>query len=240
MEDVMAFLKNEALRCGISLDDEAVDRFMAYKDMLIEWNERINLTSITDDMGIIIKHFIDSLLCYSTGVIRPDARLMDIGTGAGFPGLALKIAFPSLKVCLMDSVQKKLNFLDYVIKALSLADVELIWGRAEDYAGKKGYREAFDVVTARALASLPVLAEYCLPFAKLGGYVLCMKGPDVDDELSKAGKAVSLMGGRLSDVMRAELPMSGGERRIVVLNKVTRTPAAYPRRAGIPSKKPIM
>lgn len=240
MEDVRGFLKNEALKCGISLDDEAVDGFMAYKDMLIEWNERINLTSITNDMGIIIKHFIDSLLCYSTGVIRPDARLMDIGTGAGFPGLALKIAFPSLKVCLMDSVQKKLNFLDNVIKALSLEDVELIWGRAEDYACKKGYRETFDVVTARAVASLPVLAEYCLPFAKVGGYVLCMKGPDVDGELMKADKAIKLMGGRLGDVLRAELPMSGGDRRIVVLNKVTRTPAAYPRRAGIPSKKPIM
>jgi len=239
MENIREFLHEEAARFGVQLDDTALDKFMLYKDMLKEWNERINLTAITDDEGIVVKHFLDSLLCFKTGAIKPGGKLMDIGNGAGLPGLALKIAEPSLTVYLMDSVRKKLKFIEEAVKALQLDGVELLWGRAEDYGTKKEYREVFDAVTARAVAALPVLAEYCLPFVKIGGHALCMKGPDVDEELAASQKAVKTLGGNIKDVLRAELPYSGGSRCIVVIEKTKLTPASYPRKAGIPAKKPI-
>lgn len=240
MSDLKQFLLDAAKEYGIVLDDETAEKFLIYKDMLSDWNRRINLTAITDDEGIIIKHFIDSLLCWNSGVMHNNCRLIDIGTGAGFPGLALKLAFPWLKVWLLDSVRKKLLFLEDVIKTLSLSDVELIWGRAEDYGKKASFRESFDVVTARAVAALPVLAEYCLPFAKIGGHVLCMKGPEVQQELSASEKAVQLLGGEVKDVLHLSLPASSGDRHIVVLNKIKPTPAAYPRKPGVPAKKPII
>lgn len=234
----LSLLKNEALKYNIELSDEKLNKFSLYAKLLVEWNEKINLTAITDEEGITIKHFLDSLSVFQ--VIPDDAKtVIDVGTGAGFPGIPMKIADENLKVTLLDSLAKRVNFLNDVISTLSLKGIEAFHGRAEDYGIKKDFREQFDLAIARAVAALPVLLEYCLPFVKVGGTFIAMKGPDIEEELKESEKALSVLGGEIVNVKEFMLFNSDNKRCIVMIKKYRHTPSAYPRKSGKPTKSPI-
>lgn len=213
--------------------------FELYKKELLLWNKRINLTSITDEKEVEVKHFLDSLSIAQAVDLTNPLRVIDIGTGAGFPGIPIKIVFPNIKLTLLESVQKKVNFLEHIIKILDLKEVEALWGRAEDFGQKKEYREAFDVSVSRAVAELRILAEYCLPFVRIGGLFVAQKEEKVEEELDSAQKAISTLGGKLKEVIKVKLPLSEITHSLVVIEKVSKTPEKYPRRAGMPKKKPL-
>jgi len=236
--EYLALLKNEAEKFNIKLSDKKLDKFSTYAKLLIEWNEKINLTAITDEEGITIKHFLDSLSVFQ---VMPEnaATVIDVGTGAGFPGVPMKIADDKLKVTLLDSLAKRVNFLEEVLKRLSLKDIEVFHGRAEDFGIKKDFREQFDIAVARAVAALPVLLEYCLPFVKLGGTFIAMKGPDIKEELKESQKALKVLGGEIVDVREFTLYNSENKRCIVMIKKYRQTPSNYPRKSGKPTKSPI-
>lgn len=223
---------------GIALSKEKQEQFKAYTRLLVEWNERINLTAITEEREIIIKHYLDSL---SLGgmVSLKGKTLIDVGTGAGLPGIPLKILEEGLAVTLLDSLEKRVKFLNEVINGLSLAGIRAVHGRAEDYGVKPDFREKYDYAVARAVADLSVLCEYCLPFVKTGGLFIAMKGPSVEKELEEAQKAISVLGGRLEDMRKLVLPFSDYERSVVMIRKCRQTPAGYPRKSGKPTKSPI-
>ncbi|NMA65672.1 MAG: 16S rRNA (guanine(527)-N(7))-methyltransferase RsmG [Clostridiaceae bacterium] len=237
-EKYLTLLKNEAKKYNIELSEEKQNKFSMYADLLVKWNEKINLTAITDEEGITIKHFLDSLSIFSA---MPEniKTVIDVGTGAGFPGIPMKIADDDLKVTLLDSLAKRVNFLNEVCDALSLKNIRAFHGRAEDFGADKNYREQFDIATARAVAALPVLLEYCLPFVKVGGYFIAMKGPDVDEELKESKKALIVLGGEIIDVKKFMLYNSDNERCIVMIKKYRHTPPKYPRKSGKPTKSPI-
>ncbi len=233
----------ELLRSGaeefkIELTEEMLDKFSMYARLLVEWNEKMNLTAITDEEGIVIKHFLDSLSLFS---VLPEStkKLIDVGTGAGFPGIPLSIANNSFNITLLDSLAKRVNFLNEVCNTLELNNIEAIHGRAEDYGVKKEYREKYDIATARAVAALPVLLEYCLPFVKKGGMFIAMKGPDIKEEIKESKKALDVLGGEIEEVRTFTLPNSGNERCIVMIKKYRHTPSIYPRKSGKPTKLPI-
>ena len=243
-EGVAPVLEEHLPEICVPLSAEEIHSFQIYASMLREKNKVMNLTAVDDDNGIAMKHFIDSLtLC---PYIRKEEEkagkealsLADIGTGAGFPGLPLKISMPELQVTLMDSLAKRLGFLKEVCDALSLEGVDLVHVRAEDGGRDKKYRERFDIVTARAVAALPVLAEYCLPFVKTGGVFLAMKG-HAEDEIKGAAKAIALLGGTIEKTDTFRLPGTDMDRTIIVVRKIRPTPARFPRKAGLPSKEPL-
>lgn len=211
---------------------------MQYEKLLLEWNQKFNLTAITDTDEIRLKHFYDSLTCLKA-IQDENASLIDIGCGAGFPGIPLKIALPDIKLVLMDSVRKKTDFCAKVAAKLGLDNVSTIHARVEELGKDPGHREKYDWVVARAVAALPVLAEYLLPLVHVGGYALAQKGANITEELSKAKNAVAELGGQVSQVMEFELPQSGEKRSLVVIEKIRTTPAKYPRKPGMPSKKPL-
>jgi 16S rRNA (guanine527-N7)-methyltransferase len=219
---------------NIAYSDKTLDRFVLYKDLLLKWNEKFNLTAITDEDGIAVKHFIDSLTIYK--YVANKESLADIGTGAGFPGLPLKIAGYEGELVLVDSLKKRLGFLDEVINELGLINCSTVHSRAED-AGRGELREAFDVVTARAVAYLPVLSEYCLPLVKKGGTFIAMKGPEAEQELKDSSRAIEQLGAQIEKI--EELQIEDLERRIIIIKKVRKTPPIYPRKAGIPKKNPL-
>lgn len=236
--EYLALLKNEAEKFNIKLSDKKLDKFSTYAKLLIEWNEKINLTAITDEEGITIKHFLDSLSVFQ---VMPEnaATVIDVGTGAGFPGVPMKIADDKLKVTLLDSLAKRVNFLEEVLKRLSLKDIEAFHGRAEDFGIKKDFREQFDIAVARAVAALPVLLEYCLPFVKVDGTFIAMKGFDIKEELKESQKALKVLGGEIVDVREFTLYNSENKRCIVMIKKYRQTPSNYPRKSGKPTKSPI-
>jgi 16S rRNA (guanine527-N7)-methyltransferase len=222
---------------GLELSDEQLAQFQIYADELRRWNERVNLTAISDPEGIVVRHFLDALRC---GLVWGDnpGTLIDIGTGAGFPGLPLKLLRPSLALTLVESVGKKAAFLEHVASLLGLAQVTVIVGRAEAVGRDPRHRERYDVATARAVADLRVLAEYCLPLCRVGGRFLAPKGERVADELQQAGGAIGLLGGEVLEVAPVSLP--GVEpRTIVVVEKRAATPLAYPRAVGVPARRPL-
>lgn len=221
----------------MNLNDNQVEMFNKYMELLLEWNEKINLTAITEKNDIVLKHFIDSLTILK--YIKDEDKIIDIGTGAGFPGIPVKIANPTVKVTLMDSLNKRVLFLDDVIDKLNLKDIEAIHSRAEDLAKEKKYRESYDVVTSRAVANLSTLLEYMLPFAKVGGICICMKGPNVEEELKNAKNAVSILGGKIEKIDNFVLPNSDIERNIIIIKKIKHTDYKYPRNAGTPAKEPL-
>lgn len=241
MEDNISLenlLKLGAKEFLLELNDAQVEKLLKYKDILKEWNEKINLTAIEEDKDIIIKHFIDSL-SIAQYLENKKIKMIDIGTGAGFPGVPVKIAYPDIDITLLDSLDKRLKFLNEVIKMLNIEGIRTIHGRAEDYGINREYREKYDIAVARAVATLPVLLEYCLPFVKTGGRFIAMKGSNLE-EVGASKKALDILGGEIEQVKELVLPFSDIKRNIVIVRKLRQTPTRYPRKAGKPAKEPIV
>jgi 16S rRNA (guanine527-N7)-methyltransferase len=239
---VMDLLQSGAARLGLALTDKQLDLFETYYRHLISWNQQVNLTTITGYDTVQSRHFLDSLtvaLAFDS-LTHKGTRLLDVGAGAGFPGLPLGIAFPEIRVTLLEATGKKVEFLRHVISALNLNNVSVINGRAEEIAHQPVYREQFDIVTARALAELPALLELTLPFCRLRGRIIAQKKGPLDVELASATKALAVLGGKLSDVKMVTLPELPDERCLVIVEKVAPTPPKYPRRPGMPAKKPLI
>ena len=228
---------------SITLSGEQKQQFLTYYEYLVEKNKVMNLTAITEYEEVITKHFLDSLAVVKTSCFKSEKlagkRLIDIGTGAGFPGIPLKIAFPELEILLLDSLNKRINFLNEVTEMLGLTKINTVHVRAEDYAKQKGYRESFDFCLSRAVANLSTLSEYCIPFVKPGGCFISYKSGSVDQELIQAEKAVKILGGQREEVVRFSLADTDMDRSFVVIRKAKPTPKKYPRKAGLPSKEPL-
>jgi 16S rRNA (guanine527-N7)-methyltransferase len=237
----MQSLVSGAQAIGLSLNKVQMEQFEVYYHELVEWNSRINLTAIIDIENVQVKHFLDSLTLMPVIKERKsgDCRIIDVGSGAGFPGIPLKIAVPDIKITLLEATAKKVLFLEYIIKELELADVEVINGRAEEAAQKPEYRERFDVAVSRAVAELAVLAELTLPFCKTGGCVIAQKKGDIQLEIEQSLKAVEMLGGRLTKVEKIELEGLNDERYLIVIDKIKAAPGKYPRRPGMPEKRPL-
>ena len=228
-------MRYEDLQDYANLSNEQIEDFKSYYKLLIEWNEKINLTAITEEEEVITKHFADSLSIIN--YIPDNSKVIDVGTGAGFPGVPLKIANESLQITLLDSLNKRLLFLDEVIKEIDLKDIKTIHGRAEEIAHNKDYREQYDIAVCRAVAKLNVLAEYMLPYLKVGGTFICMKGPNINEEIESSMKAIKLLGGRIEKIESFELEEN--QRNIIIIKKEKNSPKNFPRKAGTPSKSPI-
>ncbi|OPX04191.1 16S rRNA (guanine(527)-N(7))-methyltransferase RsmG [Geobacillus sp. LEMMY01] len=224
---------------GIPLSSRALAQFERYYELLVEWNEKMNLTAITDKPGVYVKHFFDSVSPAFYYDFSAPLALCDVGSGAGFPSLPLKICFPHLRVSIVDSLQKRIRFLEHLTAELGLADVALYHERAETFARQKGMRESFDIVTARAVARMPVLAELCLPLVKMGGTFIAMKAASAPEELKEGNKAISVLGGEVTATETFTLPFDEGERTIIFIQKMRKTPNQYPRKPGTPNKQPI-
>ncbi len=234
----MSILAKHAREFGIELSSAQLDAFELYQRDLVTWNQRVNLTAITARDEIIVKHFLDSL---SVALVLPalTVSLIDIGSGAGFPGVPLKIAFPAIRVTLLEATGKKIEFLKHIITQLALSDTRAIHGRAEELSRDAAHREKYDVAVGRAIAELPTLVEYAVPLVRVGGVFIAQKGVNVDEEVRRAERAVIELGGRLSAVVLVQLP--GLEpRHLIVVEKIAATPAKYPRSAGAPKKKPLL
>lgn len=226
-------------RNGIPYPSDLPEKLDVYLSLLSEWNQKMDLTAVQSEKDTIEKHFIDSLTVLKTGLITNESKLIDVGTGAGFPGLVLAMAVNNIQVTLLDSQQKRLSFLEQVCKAAEVENVKLIHARAEDGSRKEALREKFDYATARALAPLNVLCEYLLPFVKTGGYALCWKGPALKEEIKPGIKAAHLLGGRLEMPFNCPVEGRDWEHMILPIKKIRFTPALYPRKAGIPKNKPL-
>ncbi|MGI6607286.1 MAG: 16S rRNA (guanine(527)-N(7))-methyltransferase RsmG [Peptococcia bacterium] len=223
----------------LALSDFQVSQFALYGEELLNWNKKFNLTAITAEKEIIIKHFYDSALGLKAWRFQGNETVLDLGTGAGFPGLPLKIINPALEITLVDSLQKRVGFLREMIKLLGLNGAEAIHGRAEELGQNQAFREKYDLVVSRAVAGLAVLVEYCLPLVKPGGVMLAYKGADAEQEIEAARKAVAILGGEIAEMETFALPLEMGKRSIILLKKVKQTPGAYPRKPGLPGKKPL-
>lgn len=232
-------LKSGLNRFGIETNDTMLSNFVKYRELLAEWNEHMNLTGIVDEKEVFIKHFLDSVSCVEKGYIKDGVSIIDVGTGAGFPGLPLRISLPNIKLTLLDSLNKRINFLQEVSTSLNLDSIEFIHGRAEDFGKSPEYREQFDIATARAVAGLPVLMEFCVPFVKVGGYFVCLKGPNANTELEESKAAMEALGVEFMEKIDVELPQTDLKHNILVFKKVKNTPDKYPRKAGKPVKNPI-
>lgn len=234
--NTMKFI-NDLKAIGIELSDEQLEQFLTYYEMLIEKNKVMNLTTITDFDEVLEKHFEDSLSLIQAVDLEKSQAVIDLGTGAGFPGIPLKIAFPNLQITLADSLNKRILFLDDVIRELGLTGIDTVHGRAEDLAKNSDYREKFDLCVSRAVANLSTLSEYCLPFVKIGGKFISYKAGECDEEVAASKSSIFLLGGKISDIKKFELGESG--RAFVIIDKVSGTPKKYPRKAGTPSKDPL-
>jgi 16S rRNA (guanine527-N7)-methyltransferase len=238
-------MKNKLTRAlkkeGIDLSTTQIEKFVLFSDLLKEWNKKMNLTALDEDEDIIYKHFLDSLLCLKTGLNWKGRNIIDIGTGAGFPGIPLKIFLEDqIHLTLFDSLQKRVNFLETVVQELGLVNVRCIHGRAEDFGNNSDYREKYDIVLARAVARLPLLLELCLPFCKTGGFFLAMKGPEGVNEIEESNYALQQLGGFCKETNSFVFREKGFKRIIITIEKTENTPAKYPRKAGIPQKRPLI
>ena len=234
----MERLKTGAERMGIELSDIQLRQFQDYMSLLLDWNERINLTAITEEDEIISKHFLDSMTLICSEKLKVGDSLIDIGAGAGFPSIPVKIARPDLNITMLDSLNKRIDFLDEVVSKLELKDIEAIHSRAED--GARTYlRESFDIATARAVANLAILAEYTLPYVKVGGYFVAMKGTAPEEEINSSKPAIKAMGGKIEEVKEVFIEDGQLEHTLIIIKKIEKTPSKYPRKAGKPAKDPI-
>ena len=235
----LTILEEGCRELGITLDEIQKKQFTDFYEYLVEKNKVMNLTGITEFQEVLVKHFLDSLACVKAVDMMRIKRIMDIGTGAGFPGVPLKIAFPHLEACLLDSLKKRVNFLEETFQMLKLENITAIHGRAEEYAKNKQYRETYDLCVSRAVSNLATLSEYCLPYVKTGGYFISYKSGTVQEEVEQAQKAVKILGGKIQDVVYFQLPDSEIQRSLVVIEKIKATPGRYPRKAGTPLKEPL-
>ena len=235
----LTILEEGCKELGITLDEIQKKQFTDFYEYLVEKNKVMNLTGITEFQEVLIKHFLDSLTCVKAVDMSRIKSIMDIGTGAGFPGVPLKIAFPHLEACLLDSLKKRVNFLEETFQLLKLENITAIHGRAEEYAKNKQYRETYDLCVSRAVSNLATLSEYCLPYVKTGGYFISYKSGTVQEEVEQAQKAVKILGGKIQDVVYFQLPDSEIQRSLVVIEKIKATPGRYPRKAGTPLKEPL-
>lgn len=224
---------------GVNLTEGQIEDFLIYYEMLVEWNQKMNLTAITEYDDVMKKHFVDSMSLVKAYDVTKKASVIDVGTGAGFPGLVLKIAFPKLQITLLDSLNKRVQFLDAVIDKLGLSEVETIHGRAEDFAKPGKLRGKFDLCVSRAVANLSTLSEYCLPFLKVNGLFISYKSEKVFEEAAAAEKAISVLGGKMKEQIEFQLPDSDIYRNLVVIEKRKETPGKYPRKAGLPARDPL-
>lgn len=239
MDYNLDILKEECANLGVTLSPTQEQQFITFYEYMVEKNKVMNLTGITEFDEVVLKHFLDSIACAKVIDMSKIHKIMDVGTGAGFPGVPLKIVFPDKKYCLLDSLNKRVNFLRETFELLKVDKIEAIHGRAEEYAKNKQYREVFDLCVSRAVSNLATLSEYCLPYVKPGGYFISYKSGKVKDEVEEAKKAITVLGGKLADIKYFSLPGSDIERSLVVIKKVKATPAKYPRKAGTPLKEPI-
>jgi 16S rRNA (guanine527-N7)-methyltransferase len=228
-------LKSANLECT----SEQLENFVIYKNMIQEWNKKINITSITEDEEIYMKHFVDSIIVKNYFDMDKVDKMIDIGTGGGFPGIPLKIISDEMEVTLLDSLNKRIIFLEEVVEVLGLENVDMIHGRAEDYGSNDEYREQYDLSISRAVAPLNILSEYCIPFVKVGGCFISMKSGDVEKEIEESEKALEILGGRIKETIKYKLPGTDISRSIIIIEKFRDTPDKYPRKAGKPTKKPL-
>lgn len=239
MSNREAFLKEKMEKSEILLTDEQVNQFLQYYELLVSWNKVMNLTAITEYEDVVEKHFVDSLMSAKIVKYEDVNTVIDIGTGAGFPGIPLKIMYPHLKVTLLDSLNKRIKFLNEVIEKLKLDKIETIHGRAEDFAKKKEYREQYDLCVSRAVANLATLSEYCLPYVKVNGTFLPYKSGEIEQEMKESENAVKILGGEIKEIYKFELPGTDIKRSMVVIEKKKVTAKKYPRKAGMPAKEPL-
>lgn len=232
-------LDTAADNIGLSFDDKKYEQFIKYKDLLKEWNEKVNLTAIKEDEEIIKKHFIDSMKIFKFEPLKNAKKVIDIGTGGGFPGIPMKIIKPDIDIVLLDSLKKRINVLEDILYKIDINDVTAIHGRAEEFGVNPQHRQQYDAVVSRAVANLAVLSEFCIPYVKVGGYFLAMKGPAAEEEITAAKNAISTLGGKLEEVIKVEIEDSDLNHNLVVIKKVKNTPKQYPRKAGSITKKPL-
>lgn len=232
-------MKTASNDVGLEFTELQYEQFIKYMRLLQEWNEKINLTAITEDEEVIKKHFIDCIKSFKSEPIRKAKAIIDVGTGAGFPGLPIAIMNQNVKVTLLDSLNKRINFLNLVVKELGLKNVITIHSRAEDGARKPELREKFDVATSRAVANMAVLSEFCMPYVKKGGYFVALKGPAIDEELENGKKAIKILGGELKEIIEISIEETDLKHNIVEIKKINMCPKAYPRKAGTVNKKPL-
>ena len=232
-------MKEAANDVEMPFSREQYDQFIKYMRLLQEWNEKINLTAITEDDEVVKKHFIDCIKVFKSKELKSANTIIDVGTGAGFPGIPIAIMNPEIEITLLDSLNKRINFLNIVKDELKLKNVTTIHSRAEDGARKEGLRENFDIATSRAVANMTVLSEFCLPYVKIGGYFVALKGPAIDEELKDARNAMGVLGGKLKEVIELDIEDTDLKHNIVVINKTKECPKSYPRKSGVITKKPL-
>lgn len=237
IEKFEEILRTYLKKIDIELSKKQIEQFYTYMNLLLEWNEKINLTAITEPEEVILKHFVDSLTI--SAYIKKGSKLVDMGTGAGFPGIPLKILRDDIEITLVDSLNKRINFLNEVIKELELREISTVHARAEEFGQNKKYREKFDIAISRAVANLSTLSEYLVPLVKLEGKIICMKGSEVKEELENAKNAIKILGGKIEKEESFNLPNSDMKRNLVIIKKIKNTPAKYPRKPGTPAKEPI-
>ena len=236
-EEFIEKMQEKSMDLGVRFLVEQAEQFFDYMNLLIEWNEKMNLTAITDPEEIILKHFIDSITILKD--IEDGSKVVDVGTGAGFPGIPLSIMNPTLKITLVDSLNKRLIFLQEVVNKLGLKNIEIVHARAEEFGQNKKYRETFDIATSRAVANLSTLSEYLIPLVKVGGKVISMKAAEAQEEINEAKKAIEVLGGEIEKIDEFNLPQRDRGRTVVIIKKEKQTPGKYPRKPGTPSKEPI-
>ena len=232
-------LESKLQELNITLDENQSEQFHIFYNLLTEWNKDMNLTGITEYEEVVEKHFLDSLAIVKAVDLQKVQNIIDIGTGAGFPGIPLKIAYPQLDVTLLDSLNKRVRFLDTVIENTGLNGIKAMHGRAEDYAKQTEYRENYDLCVSRAVANLATLSEYCIPYIRTGGIFVPYKSEDVENEVEHSKKAISLLGGNIKDIVKFQLPGTDIGRSFIIIEKTNITPKKYPRKAGLPTKEPL-
>src|SRR6056297_1365391 len=237
--DKIDYFENLLKKIDINYNEETIRSFKKYKDLIIEWNKKINITSIDSEEEIYLKHFIDSIIIKKYVIIKKGSKTIDIGTGGGFPGIPLKLIDNDMRITLLDSLNKRIKFLEEVVKELNLEEVDCIHARAEELGQDKNYREKYDYGFSRAVASLNVLLEYVLPFIKKDGLFIAFKGSNFNDEIQDSKNALNLLGGEIIDVKEYNLPESDISRSLIIVKKIYNTPNKYPRRPGTPNKKPL-